>query len=411
MNEQVRLRVRRNNPAGRIPRPPPNSPVQRHPNQLQNIAGRQVQNNNVHESNNRRLPQNNVQEPNNRRRPQVNSAEAPTPQNTRRLLNQNNGNIIARDFGAIGRRRIQPDDVPGPGTPQAQPRNGLIPQIMINGQHLQQENGLAQEQLDLGTHNAPPSDADNGDVAADASVQSQQQNRQAVHEEMVPTNRPQPSAATEPQNRQDGPPDPEPQNRLQDPDPEPQNRLQDPDLEPQNRLQDPDLEPQNRLQDPDPEPQNRLQNSNPEPQNRQQWTVYRNRPADPVPQSRPPRAVVPRPPSRQLGMIRQTPSGQQTAQYGPVLGPQNRPRSVRIRPVGNESRAGVAVVQNINLATVPVLQRYRPQDGAETRRPLRAARGAQAGSASEGATRGNERVGRARGRHRISLESRPRWRY
>ena len=270
MNEQVRLGVRRNNPAmllvvghqgnginldntqlrnnsspipgGRIPRPPPNSPVQRHPYQLQNRAGRQVRNNNI-------------QEPNNRRRPHVNSAEARTPQNTQRP-NQNNGNILAGDVGAIGRRQIQSDDDPDLGTPLAQPRDRLIPQIMINGQHLQQENGLAQEQPrpDLGAQqNAPPGNAtqDNEDVAADASVQPQQQNRQAVHEEMVPENRPQPSAATEPQNRQDGPPDPEPQ----------------------NRLPDPDQEPQNRLQDPDPEPQNRLQNSNPEPQNRQQRTV------------------------------------------------------------------------------------------------------------------------------------------
>ena len=421
MNEQVRLGVRRNNPAmflvvgqqgnginlentqrrnnlspiptGRIPRPPPNSPVQRHSNQLQNTAGRQVENNNG-------------QEPNNIRRPQVNSAEAPTLQNTQRL-NQNNGNIVAGDFGAIRRRQIQSDDDPGSETPQAVPRDRMIPQIMINGHHLQQENGLAQEEEVLGTQqNAPPSDADNEDVAEDASVQPQQQNRQVVHEEMVPANRPQPTAATEPQNGPNGPPYPEPQNRLQDPDPELQNRLQDPDLEPQNRLQDPDpepqnrlLEPHNRLQDPVPEPPNRLQNSNPEPQNGQLRTVNRNRPAAPAPQNRPPGAAVPRPPSRQQGMIRQTPNGQQTAQYGPVLGPQNRPPSVRRRPAGNQNRPSAAVVQNTNLAPVPARQRYRPQGGAQAR------------SASEGATRGNERVRRARGRHRISLDSRPPWRY
>ena len=396
MNEQVRLGVRRNNPAmflvvgqqgnginldntqlrnnsspipaGRIPRPPPNSPVQRHPNQLQNRVGRQVQNNNV-------------QEPNNRRRQQINGAEARTPQNTQRLLNQNNGNIVAGDFGAIGHRQIQLGDEPGLGTPQAQPRDRLIPQIMINGQHLQQD---AQEQpsLDLlgAQQNASPGNAtqDNEDVAADASVQPQQQNRQAVHEEMVPENRPQPSAATEPQNRQDHPPDPE---------------------------------PQNRLQDPDPEPQNRLQNSNPEPQNRQQRTVNRNRPTDPAPQNRPPGAAIPRPPNRQLGMVRQTPNGQQTPQYGPALGPQNRPRrDVRIRPTGDQNRPNAPVVQNTNLAPVPTRQRYRPQ-AAEVRRSFHAARGAQARRVSESATQGNERVRRARGRHRISLDSRPPWRY
>ena len=423
MNEQVRLGVRRNNPAmflvvgqqgnginlentqrrnnlspiptGRIPRPPPNSPVQRHPNQLQNTAGRQVQNNNG-------------QEPNNIRRPQVNSAEAPTLQNTQRFLNQNNGNIVAGDFGAIRRRQIQSDDDPGSETPQALPRDRMIPQIMINGHHLQQENGLAQEEEVLGTQqNAPLGNAtqDNVDEVAEASVQPQQQNRQAVHEEMVPANRPQFSVATESQNRQNGPLDPEPQNRFQDPaDPEPQNSLQDPerqnnlqDPEPQNRLQDP--EPQNRLQDPVPEPPNRLQNSNPEPQNSQQRTANRNRPAAPVPQNRPPGAAVPRPPSRQQGMIRQTPNGQQTAQYGPVVGPQNRPRSVRMRPAGNQNRQSAAVVQNTDMAPVPVRQRYRPQGGAQAR------------SASEGATRGNERVRRARERHRISLDSRPPWRY
>ena len=371
-----------------------------------------------------------------------------------------------RPFGANRGRQALPGADPGPGTTQAQPRNRLILQITTNGQHYQQENGLAQEQprpdLPGAQQNAPPGNAmqDDENVAAAAWVRPPNRTRTnaqtgtnvrentnstgqgpRVEQAPIPTqdehegappmaheNGPQTQSvdqAPEPQNRQDDPPDPEPLNNLQDPNPEPQNGQQrtvdqnrPADPEPLNNLQDPNPEPQNGQQrtvdqnrPADPEPLNNLRDPNREPQNGQQRTVNQNRPAGPAPQNRPPVAAVPRSQNRQQGMVRQTANEQQTPRYGPVFGPQNRPRrGAHPRPAGNQNRPRVAVAQDVNRDPAPTRPRYRPQ-GAEARRPPRVARGAQARSASEGTTQGNERISHRTGRHRISLDSRPRWRY
>ena len=465
-------------PARRIPRPPPNSPAQRRPNRLQNRGGRQVQNN--------------VQEPNNRQQTQVDRAEALTPQNPHRRPHQNSGSIAEGGYGANGGRQALLDDDPGTGTTQAPLQNRLTLQLTINGQHVQQQNGLAQEQprpdLPGAQQDAPPGNVmqDGDDIAAAATIRPQDRARtnaetetngqeninsmaQQLRVEQVPIptqidsipglqqiNQPPQnrarapgfeeiqSASTQPpsnilddegpvpvefrdrQDEHEGAPPMVPENRLQRPSMDqdsatagPQNRQEDPPArgplnrqedppapEPLNRQDPPAPEPLNRQDPPAPGPLNRLQDPNPEPQNRQQRTVNQNRP-----QNRPSVAAAPRPQNRQQGMVRQTPNRQQTPQYGPVFGPQNRPRrGVHPRPTGNQNRSRAVVVQNTNRAAEPVRPRYRPQD-TETRRPLHAARGAQARSASEGAAQGNERIRNRRGTHRISLDSRPPWRY